>query len=111
MFCSEEYRDIIAAQGYGYYEVLPYDNLYIIEVFDKNGYSMIKFGYSSVIHSRLSSYYNHNPLMKIIYTTYHPDAKEIESAFHKTNKSVILREWYEKSDEKKIVRFINKWKY
>ncbi len=43
------------------------DNLYILRVYGKNQ-TLIKFGYSSNITTRLNSYFSANPLTELIFT-------------------------------------------
>lgn len=70
------------------------DNLYILRVYGKEGNSVIKFGYSSKIQTRLKQYLDCNPLVEIVNTYYREDAKEFERSFHKNNNSFIRNEWY-----------------
>ena len=82
------------------------DNLYIVRVYGKENTSIIKFGYSSKLYTRLKQYSDYNPLVEIVGTYYRKDAKEFESSFHKNNNSFIKREWYFEEELENIINQI-----
>lgn len=72
----------------------PTHNLFIIKCTNGDK-SLIKFGYTTNIRSRLKDYLNHNPFTEILYTCNRLSGKKIESDFHKEFKSKYNREWYD----------------
>lgn len=73
------------------------DNIYVLKSYGETE-NLIKVGYSDQIEKRLKQYKEHNPNIEIIDTFHIHNAKEFESDFHKSRKSVFKREWY-KEDE------------
>ena len=87
------------------------DNIYVIRVFDRQGKSYIKVGYSEKIKDRLYTYYIHNPFIEVVMTLYYPDAKNLEISLHKTFKSIILNEWYKEENLQDILEYIKNYNF
>jgi len=85
------------------------NNIYVIRVFNRQGKSIIKVGYSENIRERIYTYYTHNPFVEVIMTLYHPDGKNLELSLHKNFKSFILKEWYKENDLQDILDYIKNY--
>lgn len=81
-------------------------NIYIIKCYGSN-MNLVKVGYSNNIKSRLITYYYHNPLLEIVFTTHIENAIEFEKEFHRTNTSYIMNEWYEEDKLLEIMDTLN----
>ena len=68
--------------------------------------SILKFGYSAVLASRIANYVAHNPLIEVVGTYYREDAKEFENLFHKKQKAIIRREYYAEEYLEEIIHCI-----
>ena len=71
----------------------PTHNLFIVKCTNGDK-SLIKFGYTTNIKSRMRDYLNHNPFTEILYTCKRTAGKKIESDFHKEFSSSYNKEWY-----------------
>jgi len=87
------------------------DNLYIVKVYNGDGDSIIKLGYSNNIENRLRQYYYHNPLIELIGTYYMENAIEVEKNIHNTLKSVCLNEWYNEDKLDYILSIVGEVSY
>lgn len=81
-------------------------NLYVIKSYNKNGESLIKFGYSANIKSRINQYISHNPFTELLYTFYKENGESAELYFHKHNLSAFKNEWYSISKLETIINYI-----
>jgi hypothetical protein len=86
-------------------EVNKQHNLYLLQS-DSNSETLLKFGYSANINSRLKTYYRHNPKIKIVKTFYREDAFSFESLLHSKFKAVYGNEWYPIHYKDDILKFI-----
>lgn len=57
--------------------------------------TLVKLGYTDNFTRRMKSYFQANPLTKIIHVFDFKNNKEFEKYFHKTHKSKYYREWYD----------------
>lgn len=83
------------------------NNLYIIKSSNQNEDSLIKFGYSSNLKTRLEQYFSHNPFTEVLFTFFKENAIEFEKKFHENNKSAFKNEWYSIYKLEEIIFQIN----
>ena len=62
--------------------------LYILRSYSKDS-SILKFGFTTDIWSRLSQYKSANPFIEIVYIAQLENAFELEQNFHKNNTSTF----------------------
>lgn len=78
-------------------------NIYLLKSYGDNK-EILKLGFSSSIRARLRHYLEYNPLIEIIGTWFIKDGLTWEQSFHKNNKSIIGREWYDISIKEDILK-------
>lgn len=66
-------------------------NLYIIKS-EGAKETLIKFGYSSNVQTRLSNYTSHNPHITLLFTCFVPDGLAFEKAIHGETKAAYKNE-------------------
>lgn len=81
------------------------EGLYIIQASNEIN-SPIKLGYSNNLNNRLQDYYSHNPNTKVLHLFTGLNTYEIEQEFHKTNKSVFKKEWYDFEQYQNMIDFL-----
>ena len=80
--------------------------LYILRSYSKDS-SILKFGFTTDIWSRLAQYKSANPFIEIVYIAQLENAFELEQSFHKEHPATFGNEWYEETLLPTMMEFLN----
>ena len=80
--------------------------IYIFRSYIKDG-TLLKFGYTADIWSRLAGYKSANPGIEIVYIAQLADAYKLEQAFHKENPAIAGNEWYDETLLPIMIDYLN----
>ena len=80
--------------------------IYIFRSYIKDG-TLLKFGYTADIWSRLATYKSANPGIEIVYIAQLADAYKLEQTFHKENPAIAGNEWYDETLLPIMIDYLN----
>ena len=80
--------------------------IYIFRSYIKDG-TLLKFGYTADIWSRLAGYKSANPGIEIVYIAQLADAYKLEQAFHTENPAIAGNEWYDETLLPIMIDYLN----